>query len=291
MSMNTASQNNPKKFFNMTLGSRDYIEYSERGLFLRPSRFSSYNNTNSYVDIIRKDFESVVKRIEDCLTHGIRDKDYMQDHNADNIIEAIKNFDRIGINCNRLVSLIDKLTWFVGGDPDRIKAFQNALNHLGCGHLETDGVFGPETYEAAEKFKFEFKTGQHIENGDWEADGFYAESKIFDFSRGLDLLKTETGLVKFGPKKKTSEAELGVWTANARAGASVDYVGASIGARVASLEGVVKFPTSYGTIVFGVSVDFLGLGFNSEFDRKKGRLKKGCTKWFGGSVIIGFEPN
>jgi hypothetical protein len=187
--------------------------------------------------------------------------------------------------------MIDELSWFVGGDEDKIRAFQNALNHLCRCRLEADGVFGPETYEAAENFKNGFSKGIPIEHGDWKATGFYAEGKALDFSRGLDLLKFESGIVKFGPKKERFEGEMGVWNADARAGVATDYVGAKAGLRLFSTEGVVKFPTPYGAIIIGGSVDFGGLGFGGGFDVKKRRLEVKGSKVIGGSIIIGFEAN
>ena len=64
----------------------------------------------------------------------------------------VSELDRCGVSTGALNSKIEKLAWFVGGDPAKIKDLQKALNDLGVGqHLKEDGVYGQKTETAVDK--------------------------------------------------------------------------------------------------------------------------------------------
>ena len=66
---------------------------------------------------------------------------------------AVSELERCGISTGSASSKIEKLAWFVGGDPAKIRELQSKLNQLGVDeHLNEDGVYGKKTLAAWEKF-------------------------------------------------------------------------------------------------------------------------------------------
>ena len=90
--------------------------------------------------------------MERDLDNAIRENDYVTDETADRLKAAINELDHCGVSTGSLNSKIDKLAWFVGGDPGKIKQLQRALNDLGVGQrLEEDGVYGEKTETAIDR--------------------------------------------------------------------------------------------------------------------------------------------
>lgn len=73
------------------------------------------------------------------------------DDTARNLHDAVSELGRCGVSVGFADSAIDRLAWFVGGDPDKIRRLQSKLNELGVGQrLDEDGVYGKETKAATE---------------------------------------------------------------------------------------------------------------------------------------------
>jgi hypothetical protein len=87
------------------------------------------------------------------LERNERENNYITDETAKNLKSAVGELERCGISTGSAGSEIEKLAWFVGGDPAKIRQLQSKLNQLNIGeHLTEDGVYGKKTLEAWEKF-------------------------------------------------------------------------------------------------------------------------------------------
>ena len=58
----------------------------------------------------------------------------------------MRDLNRCDVSTGSAESTIERLAWFVGGDPAKIRQLQSKLNELGIGEwLEEDGVLGKKT--------------------------------------------------------------------------------------------------------------------------------------------------
>ena len=144
------------------VGNPAYLEKLHNAHFdgtLRCSRGDEFARSmeslagNRFCHLFSPNPDRLVRELERDLEQGLRDNDYIRDENADNLRTALKQLERCGVRCYSLERKIDDLAWFVGGDPDKIRKLQQALNELGAGEkLEEDGVYGEKTKTAADTF-------------------------------------------------------------------------------------------------------------------------------------------
>ena len=129
-----------------TVGSRSYMEHMEAQVF--GTVVSGFGNPD-YERFLRDALRSVADQLERDLDNAIRENDYITDETAAILKAVVGELDNCGISTGSLNSKIEKLAWFEGGDPTKIKELQKALNNLGVGQrLKEDGVYGEKTKAA-----------------------------------------------------------------------------------------------------------------------------------------------
>ena len=109
-------------------------------------------------------FHNIARRIESDLDQGAKNNDYIRDQNAAALKKTVAEFEKSGINRRRINVKIDRLAWFVGGDPGEIRKLQRNLNALGIRGLSSaklteDGVYGRNTHSAWGRFLKTLNTG------------------------------------------------------------------------------------------------------------------------------------
>ena len=132
-----------------SIGSRDYRDYVERTVFRQElPTLGSYN----YDGILKGALEVIADQLERDLTRNERENNYITDDTARSLKEAVRDLNRCDVSTGSSKSTIERLAWFVGGDPAKIRQLQSKLNELGIGErLEEDGVYGEKTKEAVDK--------------------------------------------------------------------------------------------------------------------------------------------
>ncbi len=55
---------------------------------------------------------------------------------------AIRSLEKCGISTFSYAGIVDKLSWFVGGDSYKSRQLEQKLNETGADHLTEDGVYG-----------------------------------------------------------------------------------------------------------------------------------------------------
>jgi len=129
-----------------TVGSRAYMEYMETQVF--GTVVSGFGNPD-YERFLGNALQSVADQLERDLDNAIRENDYITDQTAESLKAVVGELDDFGIGTGSLNGKIEKLAWFEGGDPTKIKELQKALNDLGVGQrLKEDGVYGEKTKAA-----------------------------------------------------------------------------------------------------------------------------------------------
>lgn len=133
-----------------SIGSRDYRDYVERTVFRQElPTLGSYD----YDGILKGSLEVIADQLERDLTRNERENNYITDDTARNLKEALRDLNRCDVSTGSAESTIERLAWFVGGDPAKIRQLQSKLNELGIGErLEEDGVYGIKTFEAWTSF-------------------------------------------------------------------------------------------------------------------------------------------
>lgn len=137
------------------IGSSDYLNYMERAVFRQdvPTMRSARWGSPDYDGLLKDALESIAHQLERDLERNERENNYITDETVKNLKSDVSELERCGISTGSASSKIEKLAWFVGGDPAKIRQLQNKLNQLGIGeHLTEDGVYGKKTLEAWEKF-------------------------------------------------------------------------------------------------------------------------------------------
>lgn len=133
-----------------TVGSNSYRNHIESQVFgyVLPGFGGS-----DYEKVLRDALKSVAEQLERDLDNAARENDYITDETAAKLRAVVDELEHCGVSTGFLDSRIEKLAWFVGGDPSKIRKLQEALNAAGVGQrLKEDGVYGEQTRDAIDKF-------------------------------------------------------------------------------------------------------------------------------------------
>lgn len=136
------------------VGSRIYMTHMERQVFggELPSLICAASGNPDYEKLLRDALRSVAAQLERDVDNAIRGGDYITDETAAKLKLVVSELGCCGVSTGSLNNKIEKLAWFQGGDPTKIKELQKALNALGAGrHLEEDGVYGEKTELAVDR--------------------------------------------------------------------------------------------------------------------------------------------
>jgi len=144
------------------VGSKAYMTHLESKVFSAglPILICAASGNPDYEKLIKDALNSVANQLSRDLDTAIRENDYITDETADKLKAVVSELDHCGVSTGALNSKIEKLAWFVGGDPAQIRRFQRGLNALGYGEsLTEDGVYGPKTQNAWLQFIRELENG------------------------------------------------------------------------------------------------------------------------------------
>ena len=136
------------------IGSSDYLQRIERDVFLSdlPMMYSARFGSPSYTALLRDSLDSIAHTMEQDLLRNERENNYVTDETASVLKKAGQDLSRCGVSIS-IDSTVDKLAWFVGGDPAKIRKLQSKLNEMHVGeHLTEDGVYGKKTEQAVAEF-------------------------------------------------------------------------------------------------------------------------------------------
>lgn len=143
-----------------SIGSREYLDRMERVVFRQdvPTMFSARWGSPDYDGLLKSSLESIAHQLERDLERNERENNYITDDTAKELKLAVGELERCGISTGSASGKIEKLAWFVGGDPAKIRELQSKLNATGMvPHLLEDGVYGAKTQEAQELFVDRFR--------------------------------------------------------------------------------------------------------------------------------------
>lgn len=136
------------------IGSSDYLQRIEHDVFLSDlsMMYSARFGSPSYTALLKDSLDSIAHTMEQDLRRNERENHYVTDETASVVKKAGQDLSRCGVSIS-IDSIVDKLAWFVGGDPAKIRKLQNKLNEMHVGeHLTEDGVYGVKTLHAWESF-------------------------------------------------------------------------------------------------------------------------------------------
>lgn len=144
-----------------TIGSGDYLQRIERDVFLTDlsMMYSVRFGSPSYTALLKDSLDSIAHTMEQDLLRNERENNYVTDETASILKKAGQDLSRCGVSFS-IDSTVDKLAWFVGGDPAKIRKLQSKLNEMHIGeHLTEDGVYGKKTEQVVEGFFDELLRG------------------------------------------------------------------------------------------------------------------------------------
>ncbi|MBQ3557160.1 MAG: hypothetical protein IJA11_05135 [Oscillospiraceae bacterium] len=168
------------------VGSHAYREHFEEQIFGRT--LSGMFGTADYAALLREDLNSIARQLEHDLDDAQREGDYITDGTADILRDVVDDLDHCGASTMGLTGKIDKLAWYVGGDPAKIRDLQRSANDLDPTlHLEEDGVLGEETEHGISKITNRI------------AEFLTDPDKMRKLSRFFDLLHILEGIPKGRP--------------------------------------------------------------------------------------------
>ena len=140
----------PTGFNGAAIGSGDYIQRIEHNVFLSDlsMAYSARFGSPSYTSLLRDSLGTIAHTLESDLSRNERENNYITDEMAPVLKRAGQDLSHCGIIIS-IDSAVDKLAWFVGGDPAKIRKLQSKLNEMHIGeHLTEDGVYGKKTEQA-----------------------------------------------------------------------------------------------------------------------------------------------
>ena len=144
----------PTGFNGAAIGSGDYIQRIEHNVFLSDlsMAYSARFGSPSYTSLLRDSLGTIAHTLESDLSRNERENNYITDEMAPVLKRAGQDLSHCGIIIS-IDSAVDKLAWFVGGDPAKIRKLQSKLNEMHIGeHLTEDGVYGKKTEQAVAEF-------------------------------------------------------------------------------------------------------------------------------------------
>ena len=142
------------------IGSSEYLDRMEPVVFRQevPTMCSARWGSPNYDGLLRDALESIAHQLERDLERNERENNYITDETGRNLKAAVSELERCGISTGSASSKIEKLAWFVGGDPAKIRELQSMLNATGMvPHLLKDGAYGEETQKGLGKYVEEFR--------------------------------------------------------------------------------------------------------------------------------------
>jgi len=144
----------PTGFNGAVIGSGDYLQRIERNVFLSDlsMAYSARFGSPSYTSLLRDSLGTIAHTLESDLSRNERENNYVTDETASVLKKAGQDLSHCGISIS-IDSAVDRLAWFVGGDPAKIRKLQSKLNEMHIGeHLTEDGVYGKKTELVVEEF-------------------------------------------------------------------------------------------------------------------------------------------
>ncbi|MBU5627826.1 complement resistance protein TraT [Oscillibacter sp. MSJ-2] len=130
------------------IGGNKYLSHMEGEVFLRelPADNSARWGGADYAGALKESIEGIARQMERDLERGERENSYITDETERALKLAAVELGRCGAGIGSLGGKIERLAWFVGGDPSKIRQLQSKLNQIGVGeHLTEDGVYGKKT--------------------------------------------------------------------------------------------------------------------------------------------------
>ena len=113
-----------------SIGSREYRSYMERKVFAQDLPAMS---SDAYDGALRDAWANIAQQLQRDLARNERENNYITDETARTLHEAASELGRCGVSAGFADSAIGRLAWFVGGDSNNIRQFQQKLNELGIG--------------------------------------------------------------------------------------------------------------------------------------------------------------
>ena len=144
------------------IGGNKYLSHMEGEVFLRelPADNSARWGGADYAGALKESIEGIARQMERDLERGERENSYITDETERALKLAAVELGRCGAGIGSLGGKIERLAWFVGGDPSKIRQLQSKLNQIGVGeHLTEDGVYGKKTAANASSFFNRFLEG------------------------------------------------------------------------------------------------------------------------------------
>ena len=136
------------------IGSSDYLQRIEHDVFLSDlsMMYSARFGSPDYTSLLRDFLDSIAHTMEQDLRRNERENNYVTDEIASVVKKAGQDLSRCGVSIS-IDSIVDKLAWFVGGDPAKIRKLQSKLNEMHVGEpLTEDGVYGKKTEQVVGRF-------------------------------------------------------------------------------------------------------------------------------------------
>ncbi|MDD3346681.1 hypothetical protein [Oscillibacter sp.] len=144
------------------IGSSEYLTHMERVVFRQdiPTMHSARWGSPDYEGLLKDALDAIASQLERDLERNERENNYVTDDTTKELKSAVSELEHCEISTGSAGSKIEKLSWFVGGDPAKIRQLQQKLNELGIGeHLTEDGVYGKKTAHNISNFFNHFLEG------------------------------------------------------------------------------------------------------------------------------------